>query len=74
MDNKQTRKIPIPEWNKYHPWPSPAGLRYRVFFADTMDFEKCIVRVRGRVLIDETAFFNWLEEQNTISLQNKSKG
>lgn len=66
MSSEPSRKIPIPDWNKYHPWPSPAGLRYRVFFAKENGFDKCVVRVGKRVLIDEAKFFEWLDEQNSI--------
>lgn len=60
----QTRLIPLTEWPKYHPWPKLGGLRHLVFFAHENGFDAVIRRVGRRVLIDEAAFFAWVEEQN----------
>ncbi len=57
--------IPIAQWNKFHVWPTPAGLRYLVVNAKINGFHKAIRRVGRRILIDEAAFFDWVEEQNT---------
>jgi len=61
----EKRVIPVTEWSSYHPWPSTAGLRWLIFNAGRNGFEKCVRRVGRRVLIDEAAFFVWLEEQGT---------
>lgn len=62
-----TRLIPVPEWPKIHPWPTKAALRHLCHHADRNGFEKVIRRVGRRVLIDERAFFAWVEEQNVRS-------
>ena len=54
-----TRLIPVPDWNDYHPWPPTAGLRHLIFNADKNGFDSVIVRIGRRVLIDEAAFFEW---------------
>jgi hypothetical protein len=59
-----TRLIPLTEWNKHHAWPPHGGLRHLVFFAETNGFSKVVRRVGRRVLLDERAFFEWVEEQN----------
>jgi len=64
MDKK--RLIPITEWNKFHCWPPVGGLRHLVFHAETNGFNKVVKRVGRRVLIDETAFFKWTEDQNKL--------
>lgn len=56
--------IPANNWNKHHPWPPEGGMRYLIFNANKNGFDKCIKRVGRRVLIDEEAFFKWVEEQN----------
>lgn len=65
MDSKNMPKlIPVTKWNEFHVWPPIGGLRHLIFFAKLNDFEKVIKRVGRRVLIDENAFFEWLEENN----------
>ncbi len=60
----QRRLIPLTEWPKHHSWPPIGGLRHLVFYAGQNGFDKVIRRVGRRVLIDEQAFFQWLDEQN----------
>lgn len=57
------RLIPIPKFNDYHPDPSPAALRWLVF-TNKDGFESCVVRRGRRVLIDEAAYFEWLEKHS----------
>jgi len=58
------RLIPVPLWNKYHEWPSVAGLRYLIFNENTNGFNTVVKRVGRRVLIDERAFFQWIDKNN----------
>lgn len=60
----QPRLIPLTEWPKHHEWPPLGGLRHLVFNAQTNGFDRVIRRVGRRVLIDEQAFFEWVDEQN----------
>jgi len=57
------RLIPLTKWPDYHEYPSIAGLRHLVF---TMPpgFSEVIRRVNGRILIDEEAWFNFVDNQN----------
>ena len=61
---KNTRFIPVPRWNDHHQWPPLGGLRHLIFHEKTNGFSKVIRRCGRRVLIDEAAFFQWMEEQN----------
>ena len=61
---RPTRLIPVTKWNEHHQWPPIGGLRHLIFFAEENGFEKVIRRCGRRVLIDEAAFFQWMEEQN----------
>ncbi len=56
----QTRLIPLTDWNQHHAWPPIGGLRHLVFFERTNGFHKVVRRVGRRVLIDEAAFFAWV--------------
>lgn len=60
---KNTRLIPVSRWNHHHEWPSQSGLRYWIFHSKTNGFEKVIKRVGRRLLIDENAFFEWVNTQ-----------
>jgi len=69
--NAKTRRlIPVPKWNDYHLWPPVGGLRHLIFYANTNGFDKVIRRAGRRVLIDEQAFFEWMDEQNQSDKQN----
>lgn len=57
----QNRLIPLSKWNAYHDWPTQGGLRNMVFFSTTNGFDKVMKRVGRRVLIDEKAFFEWVQ-------------
>ena len=61
---KQPRLIPATQWNEHHQWPPIGGLRHLIFNAEKNGFKKVIRRCGRRVLLDEAAFFAWLEEQN----------
>jgi len=60
----KTTLIPLTEWPKRHPWPPIGGLRHLVFHAKTNGFDQVIKRASKRVLIDEAAFFRWVEQNN----------
>ena len=58
------RLIPVNKWGEHHSWPPLGGLRHLIFNAHKNGFESCIRRVGRRVLIDEQAFFTWVDAQN----------
>jgi hypothetical protein len=57
------RLIPVPEFNKFHPDPSPGALRWLIF-KNKNGFQRCVVRRGRRILIDELEYFKWVDEQN----------
>jgi len=59
-----TKLIPVTKWNNHHEWPTEAGLRYYIFNAEFNGFNKVMKKVGRRILIDETKFFDWVEEKN----------
>lgn len=67
IDDKITRLIPVPDWNKHHPWPSQAGLRHLIFYSESNGFDDVIRRIGRRVLIDERAFFTWADRKGRIA-------
>ncbi|MEP7316067.1 MAG: hypothetical protein ABI667_05175 [Sphingomicrobium sp.] len=67
MSTSNTRLIPVPDWSSYHPWPPLGGLRHLVFHAGTNGFDAVVRRCGRRVLIDEQAFFAWVERHGAQS-------
>lgn len=59
----KTRLIPATDWDKCHPWPPIGGLRHLIFNAETNGFNKVVRRIGRRVLIDEDAFFEWINAE-----------
>jgi hypothetical protein len=59
-----TKLIPATHWNKHHDWPPIGGLRHMIFNQDTNGFKRAFKKIGRRVLIDEAAFFECVEEQN----------
>ena len=59
------RLIPVTRWNDHHVWPPIGGLRHLIFYEKTNGFEKCVLRIGSRVLIDEDAFFEWARKSQT---------
>lgn len=57
--------ILLTDWPKHHNWPPLGGLRHLVFHANKNGFNKVIRRAGGRLLIDEEAFFAWVQDNNT---------
>jgi hypothetical protein len=64
MSETQTRLIPVPGWNKFHPWPPIGGLRHLIFNAEKNGFKAAFKRAGRRVLVDEAEFFKCVERQN----------
>ena len=63
QDKPPTRLIPISEWSKYHVWPTVPAMRSYAYEQKTNGMEKhrVVKRVGRRVLIDEAAFFRWVD-------------
>ena len=63
-----TEIITLSQFIKLYPAFTMGGLRALIFHANTNGFNKVIKRFsptgrRGKILIDVTAFFEWLAEQ-----------
>lgn len=66
--NRNTRLIPLVDWPKHHSWPPLGGLRHLVFHAQENGFDNVVKRASRRVLIDEAAFFRWVEANNNKNM------
>jgi hypothetical protein len=63
-NSKSTTLIPVNKWPERHPWPPIGGLRHLIFNAKVNGFDKVVKRAGRRVLIDEAAFFAWMDDQS----------
>lgn len=64
MNESLPKLIPVTKWNEHHQFPPIGGLRHLIFHEKANGFARCIRRIGRRVLIDEAAFFEWVEAQN----------
>ena len=62
-DTAKRRLIPLTNWNNHHAYPPLGQLRALVFNSKTNGFDRCIRRVGKRILIDEQAYFFWVDSQ-----------
>lgn len=61
--SQSRRFFTVTQWSNHHSWPSTGGLRHLIFFSKTNGFEKVIRRSGKRILIDERAFFEWIDSK-----------
>ncbi len=61
------RLIPVTQWAAHHSYPPLGQLRALVFNAEKTGFNRCVRRIGRRVLIDQAAYFEWVEAQNQKS-------
>lgn len=61
-----TRLLTVKQWTETHAWPPAGGMRHLIFFAKSNGFEAVVRRVGRRVLIDEAAFFVWVDQQRKV--------
>jgi hypothetical protein len=67
---KHTQLLTVNQFVEKHQFATFGGLRHLIFYADTNGFSKVIKRIGRRILLDESAFFEWIEENN----KNKEVG
>ena len=58
------RFITVTDWPKYHTWPSSSGLRHLIFNRCINGFSSVVRRCGRRVLIDEQAFYEWIDKND----------
>lgn len=67
---KTAQLLTVNQFVEKHQFATFGGLRHLIFYANTNGFSKVIKRIGRRILLDENAFFEWVEENN----QNKEVG
>ena len=61
--------IPVTEWSKHHDFPKLGTIRNLIFHEESNGFDKVVRRIGWRVLIDEAAFFEWVDEKNAQKIK-----
>lgn len=64
MEDTQRSLMTVRQFAQRHPAFPEGGLRYSIFHAKTNGFEECIRRIGRKILIDESAFFRWVDSQD----------
>lgn len=69
MENKSPESqerilLTVRQFSEKHKAFPEGGLRHQIFNAKDNGFNNCIRRMGRKVLIDEAAFFEWLDSQN----------
>jgi hypothetical protein len=59
----QTQFLTVPDTAKKYPAFTEGGLRWLLFNREQNGFDRCVVRVGRRVLIDEVELVGWLRDQ-----------
>ncbi|WNV04976.1 hypothetical protein RP726_00845 [Candidatus Methylospira mobilis] len=65
MNSHTERKLStVRQFSEKNPAFTQAAIRNYVFNAKTNGFDTCIIRIGRKILIDEAAFFQWIERIN----------
>lgn len=56
---------------KKYPWLTEGGLRHFLFHMKQNGLCKAVRKMGRKVLIDEVAFFAWIEEQSTTAKRGR---
>jgi hypothetical protein len=52
----------VQQFSQKHPAFTPGSLRWLLFHRETNGLARAVLKVGRRVLLDEDAFFTWLDE------------
>jgi hypothetical protein len=65
-EETKNRLVPVTKWNQYHPWPSIGGIRHMIAHRKEKKCGHVFVKVGGRWLINENAFFSWAFDNQEV--------
>ena len=63
--SKNSKFIPLTEWEAAFGWPTTAALRHYTFYEEKNGFSNVIRRVGRRILIDVEAFDEWVDNNGS---------
>jgi hypothetical protein len=56
------RLFSVTQFCERHEWATPGGIRHLLFNRETNGFDRCVVRLGRKILLNEEAVFAWLQE------------
>jgi hypothetical protein len=68
-----TRLLTVAQFSIAHPAFSQPALRHLIFDCENNGFRKAMKKIGAKILIDERAFFEWVTEQDKLSLNRLDK-
>jgi hypothetical protein len=68
-NNNSPKLLTVNQFVEAHPFITNGGMRALLFSSryNDLDKKKVIKRIGRRILIDEAAFFEWLNERNEVN-------
>jgi len=63
---KSKTLLSIEQLSQRHPAFSPSAIRHLIFDAKTNGFDQVIFRVGRKVVLEESAFVNWVLQKNEV--------
>lgn len=67
------RYIPLQDWDKHHLYPDLKQFRRLLFDAEENGLDKVVFKVRGLILVDEAAFFEWVRSHPYKNTRKKGR-
>lgn len=67
-EKKESRIIPLAEWNNYHSYPTTGSLR-QFQFNNTDNFRDCSFPSGGRIMLYEDKVLHWIENRSKNKLK-----
>ncbi|HOH28214.1 MAG TPA: hypothetical protein PLC40_00945 [Candidatus Hydrogenedentes bacterium] len=68
MNNETTlltgppRLLSVTQFCQKHEWATQGGIRHLLFNREMNGFDRCVVRLGRKILLNEAAVFEWLKE------------
>lgn len=57
--------LSVSQFCQKHEWANVGGIRHLLFNRETNGFDRCVVRLGRKILLDENAVFDWLRERGS---------
>ena len=67
-EEKQSKLIPISDWNEYHDYPTSESLYQKWHKREQNGFDYCAFKDGRRVIIDEDKYFEWVQRNRGVKV------
>ena len=75
MKNQPSRSrfIALQDWDKHHAFPDLKQFRRFLFDAEENGLDKVVFKVKGLIVVDEDAFFEWVKSHPYKNTRKKGR-